>query len=455
MPVLVVGLGAFGGGVGVARYLVEQGAQVTITDLKSQEQLAPALDSLADLPLCYRLGRHDETDLDRAELVVASPAVPPQSPFLQAARARGLPITSEMNLFFSQCRGRIIGVTGSNGKTTTTMLTAEILRHTGQQTYLGGNLGRSLLDQLDRIQREDCVVLELSSFQLDDLDRLGLSPEISVLCNLTPNHLDRHGTFEQYAAAKQTIFRYQSTSDVAVLNADDPWTRARVADHPADFPGRIIWFSVMGPLESGYFADGQQLVRRDTGGTQTLAPIASLRIVGRHNQANFLAAAAAAQAAGARPEHVAAAAASFEGAPHRLELVGKDKRRTFYNDSIATTPESTIAALQALEQPIYLLVGGYDKGCELDSLAHELGQRAAGVVLIGALGERLSPLLAGSGVETRHSANFRDAFEQLLSLTDSGTLLLSPAAASYDEFNDFTERGELFRQLVATQLSIP
>ncbi len=449
MSVLVVGLGTFGGGIGVVRYLVEQGVRVIVTDMKPASELAKSIRELQDLPVELHLGSHDESDLDLVELVVASPAVPPQSSFLEAARQRGLPITSEMNLFFSQCPGKIIGISGSNGKTTTTHLTAEILRQSGLTVHIGGNLGRSLLGKLPSIAREDRVVLELSSFQLADLDRLGLSPAVSVLTNLTPNHLDRHGTFDAYCHAKQTLFRHQGAEDVAILNADDEQTAKRVADHCA---GQLIWFSTHTALPVGFYREADRLVVRDLEGVHELASVDELSIPGEHNQSNLLAAAAAAIAAGANPNAVRQAAKAFEGVPHRLQLVGQAGARRFYNDSIATTPESTIAALHALPGPLYLLVGGYDKGCELNQLADVLSEKASGVVLLGALGQRLARLLKDSGLQTSRAASFREAFDALLAMADNGSLILSPAAASYDEFNNFTERGELFSSLVAEQL---
>jgi UDP-N-acetylmuramoylalanine--D-glutamate ligase len=351
--VTVMGLGSFGGGLGAARFLSERGAIVTVTDLRTAEQLAESLTELQSFPLqrlC--LGRHDESDFVTADLVVVNPAIRRDHPLLALAASHGVPLTSELNLFWQHQSGRILAVTGSNGKSTTTALTHAILKQARPRTWLGGNIGRSLLTAVDKIQAEDVVVLELSSFQLTDLDRLQVSPQIAVVTNFSPNHLDWHTDLEHYRWAKQTLLRWQTAADVAILNADDPQTRTwtssahrwlfGITDHGAD----------------GTFLRGDAAIFRQNGVEHAFPLREWLRLPGEHNLANALAAAAAALAAGASLDDVRRGLETYEPLPHRLQFVGEVAGRKFYNDSLATTPESAIVGLRAFSQPVVLLAGG-------------------------------------------------------------------------------------------------
>jgi len=450
---LVMGLGLFGGGAAVTRFLARLGADVTVTDLRSPRVLAPALDSLSGVDVRTVLGRHDEEDFRSADVVVVNPAVPPSSPFLQIAKRAGARMESETNLFFQACRSRwILGVTGSNGKSTTTALLGAMLRSAGFGTFVGGNIGRPLIEEALEIGEEDRVVLELSSFQLEDLARLRTSPRIGVVTNLTPNHLDRHGTMEAYVEAKKTVFRFQDDRGTAVLNADDPATRALAPEAP----GETVFFSVEGAPDAAFGLSGGRLFRRHGGAAETLLEATELRIPGRFNAANALAAGAAAMAAGAGAQAVAAGARSFTGLPHRLERVAERGGVAWYNDSIATTPESAIAALSAFEGGIVLIAGGYDKGLDYGPLCREASSRARAVVLMGATAEVLERELreAGGGAETVRAEGLSDAVEKAASLARPGdAVLLSPAAASYDRFLNFQERGERFREKVLSFLA--
>lgn len=447
--VLVVGLGSFDGGAGAARYCALRGDEVRVTDQKTATQLADSVAKLADLPIELVLGGHRDSDLDWAELVVKSPGVPDTADYVVKARAKGLPFSSEMNLFLEACPARILGITGSNGKSTTTMLAARILDHAGFRCFLGGNIGRSLLGELGGMTDRDWVVLELSSFHLEDAAALERSPDVAVLTNLTPNHLDRHGTFEAYRRAKREIFEHQGTLDTAVLNRDDPESVAMASG----LLGRIEWFSLDARTDARYVLDGGWLVERDASGQPTpLLEAARLPLPGRHNLANALAAAAAARAAGADLRATTKALGSARALPHRLETVGTHAGRRFVNDSIATTPESTIAALASFTEPIHLLLGGKDKGSPLEELAAEVKRKASSVVLTGDFGARIAPLLADAPCPVERAANFADAFARLCRLADRGIILMSPATASYDEFRNFEARGDRFRELAAAAM---
>jgi UDP-N-acetylmuramoylalanine--D-glutamate ligase len=452
--VVVMGLGYFGGGVGVTRYLVRQGAKVTVTDLKSREELADSVGQLEGLDVTLRLGRHDERDFETADLVVFSPAIDPASAILQRAAQRGTPLETELNLFFKLCRAKtVIGITGSNGKTTTTALTHEILRRLlGEHCWLGGNIGVSLLEQVERIAPEDTVVLEISSFQLDALRALGRSPSIAVVTNLSPNHLDRHGTLEAYAEAKRGILAFQRERDWKILNADDPVVR--------EFPGvaRPLAFSLDEvQFEGAWAGRGMRRALLSHEGMTFEIDLEGRRLPGRFNVANMLAAACASYAAcGWRPRAWMDAAGevfrTFAGVEHRLEFVREVGGARFYNDSIATNPDSTVAALDALPGPFVLILGGYDKQLPFEGLARKIGERAVRkVVLLGQAAPKIRSALESlqRPPETETVRTLAEAVEACArSARPQDQVLLSPACASFDQFRNYVERGRLFKSLV-------
>ncbi len=384
--VTVMGLGLFGGGVGAARFAVQQDAKVTVTDLRSAEQLTESLDALNGLPIRYVLGRHEEADFEGADIVIASPAVPVQSPFLARARDAGAHLTTEILLVAERCRGNVIAVTGSNGKTTTTSLIGAILSIHDARTVTGGNLGKSLLETVDQIAPGTPVVLELSSFQLEWLGPVHWYPHVAVITNLTPNHLDRHGTFASYVEAKRQIVAYQPAEAHAVLNARDENVRALRSMTSA----RVHWFDSANALQDGTWLEEGNVVSSIRGPVHYVMPASEVPLPGAHNLENVLAAVAATEIMGVPVPAIRSAVSSFRPVEHRLELVRTVNGVRYFNDSIATTPESAICALRAFpEKTLLLIAGGYDKKTPFDSLGAEIAKRAAALITVGATSDKI------------------------------------------------------------------
>ncbi len=445
--VTVMGLGRFGGGVGAARFLATQGAEVTVTDLCSAEELAGSLRELEGVPLAaLHLGGHREQDFREAEILVRNPSVPPENEFVQLARRSGAELTSEMNLFWRHNRGRTIAVTGSNGKSTTAALIHALLGAAGLRCHLGGNIGRSLLPVVGEIAAGDWVVLELSSFQLEDLDRLRPAPEIAVVTNFSANHLDRHGTLDTYRSAKQTICRWQTETDFTVLNAGD--------DEVKSWPtgARRLLFGVSDHEQPGVFRYGDRAVFRDIDGAESEFPLGDwLPLPGPHNSLNASAAVCCVLLLGIPLSAVESGLRSFQPLPHRLQDLGEIAGRRFFDDSIATTPESVTAALESMSAPVILLAGGYDKGVDLSGLAEQVGRRCKAVALLGQTGPAIQQHLLRQDTPPHHQvcSTMEQAFEWAWCESAPGdVILLSPGCASYDWYRDFRERGTAFAALV-------
>lgn len=466
LRVTVLGLGHFGGGVGAVNFLLRRGAEVTVTDLLPAEELAESLSQIDASALAgLRLGAHDEADFRTADLVVVNPAVKRDHPMLQVASRAGVPLSSEMNLFW-QCRqGPVVGVTGSNGKSTTAAMIHSILRAAGWNAHLGGNIGGSLLSRVDDIGPDEWTVLELSSFQLFDLDRLPSSPEVAVVTNFTPNHLDWHGCVEEYRRAKQSILRWQPPEGACVLNADDPevstWCHHGWCyffgrnDNGAPGVFRTVRASRPEPpvLEGRRTAEDTLLIRSKSGEETEFPLWSELPVPGQHNLYNAMAAAAAGLALDVPLEAVDRGLRNFEPLPHRLQFVGEWQGRRFYNDSLATTPESVFAALEAFREPVVLLAGGSDKGIDLTELAARIAGRTRAAALLGETAELLGMLIEseriGGGPAVCECGDFESAFRWAVEQSAPGdVVLLSPGCASYDWFRNFAERGEQFTNLV-------
>ncbi len=420
--VTVVGLGRFGGGVGATLWLLDQGASVTVSDAAPAEKLTEALAELAGRDVALHLGGHEPEDFLHADLLVLNPAVPDTLPLLSRARKAGIAVTTEINLFIERCCAPIVGITGSVGKSTTTAMAGDILARKFT-THVGGNIGRSLLGDLPGIEPNHIVVLELSSFQLERIAPLGKSPHIALVTNLMPNHLDRHGTLDAYAAAKQNIYRFQGPDDVLVLNRDDE----SLAAWAHDAPGRVETFS-------------------------TDDPPFDLLVPGRHNQANAQAAWAAARQLGVDRDTAAEALADFRGLPHRLQLVTEIDGVQYWNDSKCTTPAGAVVALNSFPPgKAILLAGGYDKHVSFDALGQLAAHRAKAVLCFGATAKQIAAATKQKGSAAVECVDNLDAaLERAIALADPGDIvLLSPACASYDQFTNYEQRGLRFIELVS------
>jgi UDP-N-acetylmuramoylalanine--D-glutamate ligase len=449
----VVILGAARQGLALARFLVRQGARVTLSDHRPAAQLEQAMKSLEDYPVRWALGGHPLEVLDGADLLCLSGGIPLTLPIVLDAQRRGLPLSNDSQIFMEAVPCRVIAITGSAGKTTTTTLVgrmaaaAAIFPH---RAWVGGNIGLPLIDRLDEISADDVVVLELSSFQLEQMTA---SPQIAVILNITPNHLDRHDTMAAYTAAKARILEFQTAQDTAVLGREDAgaWNLAPIVK------GRLVSFSVARPPEgeTGAFLDEDVFCFQDyVGGDLRVTPLAPRNMMtlrGRHNVLNALAACAVASAAGFPQQAVQQGISGFNGVPHRLELVRNLHGVCWYNDSIATAPERTIAAIQSFDEPLVLLLGGRDKKLPWEDLAALVHQRVDHVVVFG----EASPLILRALGEQQpgrrpytlaHCQTLHEAISAAAEVAEPGdVVLLSPSCTSFDEFTDFEERGERFK----------
>jgi len=449
-----MGLGRFGGGVDSARFAAACGAKVTVTDLASAGQLADSVEQLKDFAeIEFHLGGHEKKDFEQSDIIIANPAVPPDNEFIEIARRNNRLITSQMEIFFELCPAQIIGITGSVGKSTTAALAAHLLKTAGKSTqyairntqyeniFLSGNIGNEpLLAILDKIKEDDLVVLELSSFQIEQLARIKKAPDIALLTNLTPNHLDRHGSFDVYCSAKENIFKYQKLNEnkpaVSIFNAEDR-IAAQWYEKYSKEAGRIcIKFS----------CDDINAEIKER-----------FSLPGRANLSNLSAAVAVARYFGIDDERIKICLADFKPLAHRLEFVAEINGVKWYNDSKATTPEGAIVALQAFEQPKIIIAGGYDKNISFDELGKTIAQTAKAVILIGQTAPKIADTIekksATENTEKKIRIEIVDSLTKAVELANNlaetgGIVLFSPACASYDMFDNYAHRGNEFTRLV-------
>ncbi len=467
-------VGAAREGLALARYLAACGARVTLSDNKPLAALGEGVPALAELGVRLALGGAP-LDLDGLDVLFLSPGVPPTAPVVRAARERGLPLSSEPRLFTQVCRAPVVGITGSAGKTTTTALVGRMLEAAGLRAWVGGNIGQPLTERLLEPAGPDVAVLELSSFQLElfspdyqgpevearrtpasrAVSLSGWSPHVAAVTNITPNHLDRHPSMADYTRAKANILAYQSPADRAVLNADDPGSRA-LAGGAA---GRVLWFSLEGGVEEGAFLRGEGLYLRRDLREERLCGVDEVRLRGRHNLANVLAAACCAGAAGAGTEAMGAAVRAFCGVSHRLEVGRRVGGVTWVNDSIATSPERAIAALRAYTEPLVLLAGGRDKHLPWEGWADLVLERVHTVVAFGEAAPLIGVALDGArrrrglgdgaGCRLETAATLEEGVALAARCARAGdVVLLSPGGTSFDAFVDFEARGRAFCDLV-------
>lgn len=462
-------------GLAVARFLLENGARVTLSDQRSPDQLAAAMDALAKFAgdhgthqPQFVLGGHPASLLDSTDLLLLSGGVSPGIPLVQLARQRGIALSNDGDLTLRHCPAPVIGITGSAGKTTTTTLAGLMLEAAGYRVHVGGNIGTPLIDRLEEISIGDKVVMELSSFQLELMEH---SPTIAAVINITPNHLDRHPSMSHYAGAKANILRYQERGDTAVLNADDsytgPWlATCRVHIDAGEgqteiyFPLRAtaLGFSLNKEVAAGAFLAGDRLVLRLPGHDDSvICHSEDVRLRGRHNLANVLAAACLSSAAGAPVEAIASAASTFGGVEHRLEIVREHNGVTWVNDSIATAPERTVAAIRSFTEPLVLLLGGRDKNLPWEECATAIhAGHVRHVVLFGEAAELISEALVKherqggiAPIPMLKAGDLPAAVAAAERLAHAGdVILLAPGGTSFDAYEDFTVRGQHFRDLV-------
>jgi UDP-N-acetylmuramoylalanine--D-glutamate ligase len=440
--VLVVGLGK--SGLAAALFLRRRGAQVTVSDVRSAEALAKEIPALIEEGIMVEAGGHGLLTFRRQDLIVVSPGVPLDTPELAQVKSFGLPVIGELELAARFLKGKMLAVTGSNGKTTTTTLLGEILTAAGLPTLVGGNIGVPVVALIDQSTDQTWSVLEVSSFQLESTDEF--HPAIAVILNITPDHLDRHGSFENYAAAKERISARQSAEDSLVLNADNP----RAAEAANRSAARVYWFSIEHPVPRGAWLEQGSVVYRsaEDAATENVMPLRGIPLKGAHNIENVLAAVVAARLAGVPVEAIRSAIESFQAVEHRLEYVATRKGVEFYNDSKATNVDATAKAIAAFSGGIHLILGGKDKNSDYTQLAELLRERVSAVYTIGSAAEKIESHLRG--VVSIHSCETLDKAVQVAASAarPREVVLLAPACSSFDQFENYEHRGRVFKQLV-------
>ena len=438
-------------GIGVSntpwlRRLLQEGIRVTACDKRSRDALGALAEELEKAGCRLQLGENYLQRLNQ-DVIFRTPGLRPDVPELLAAKARGSEITSEMEAFFEVCPCTLLAVTGSDGKTTTTTIIAELLKAAGKTVHVGGNIGNPLLCRADEMHPEDYAVLELSSFQLMTMTH---SPHIAVVTNLAPNHLDMHKSMEEYVAAKENIFRYQSAGDVAVFNLDNAITR----EQGSRAPGHVRYFSRREEPADGVFLRGEEIISRHDGWEQVIMTTEDIRLPGVHNVENYMAAIAAVD--GLVPyEVIRRFARDFNGVEHRIELVRTYHGVRFYNDSIASSPSRTIAGLRSFKEKVILIAGGYDKHIPFDVLGPEVVERVKLLVLCGATAGKIraaveqAPGYRPGRPEIVEVMPFEKAVLYARDKAQSGDIVtLSPACAAFDQFKNFAERGKTFKAIV-------
>jgi UDP-N-acetylmuramoylalanine--D-glutamate ligase len=440
--VLVVGLGK--SGLAAALFLRRRGAHVTVSDVRSAEALAKDIPALLEEGIMVEAGGHGLLTFRRQDLIVVSPGVPLDTPELAQVKAFGLPVIGELELAARFLKGRTLAITGSNGKTTTTALTGEILQAAGFPTLVGGNIGVPVVALIDESTDDTWSVLEVSSFQLESTDQF--HPQIAVILNITPDHLDRHGTFENYARAKERIFAAQDASDCVVLNADN----VRAAAAAANSAARVFWFSLEHPVKQGAWVKDGSVVYRESidAPIEKIVPLSGIPLKGEHNVENVLAAVCASRQAGAPAEAIRRAIENFRAVEHRLEYVATINGVEFYNDSKATNVDATAKAVAAFNSGIHLILGGKDKNSDYALLAPLVRSRVRAIYTIGSAADKIESHLRG--VVSIHACETLDkAVSAAAKAARPGeVVLLAPACSSFDQFESYEHRGRIFKELV-------
>ena len=440
--VLVVGAGR--SGLSAALFLRAQGARVTVSDTRSSVALAGAIPALMEAGVMVEAGGHGLLTFRRQDLIVVSPGVPLDTPEVKQVIALGMPVIGELELASRYLKGQVVAITGSNGKTTTTTLVGKIFADAGLPTQVGGNIGLPVIELIEQATLETLNVLEVSSFQLETV--VDFHPQIAAILNLTPDHLDRHHSFESYAAAKEKIFAQQAAEDALVLNADD---RA-VQMSAGKTRSRVYWFSGTKVVRQGAFVrEGVvAFVAKEGGTTEPIMPVSEIPLKGAHNVENVLAAVCIARLAGVSAEHIRASVASFTAVEHRLEFVANVAGVAYYNDSKATNVDATMKALASFAGGIHLILGGKDKDSDYAQLAPLVRERVKAVYTIGSAAEKIERQLAGVAKMVQAGTMDIAVAEAAKAAELGDTVLLAPACSSFDQFENYEQRGRVFRELV-------
>jgi UDP-N-acetylmuramoylalanine--D-glutamate ligase len=440
--VLVVGLGK--SGIAAAMFLRQQGARVTVSDARSAVALAKEIPALLDVGIMVESGGHGLLTFRRQDLIVISPGVPLDTPEVKQVIGYGMPVIGELEFASRFLKGRTLAITGSNGKTTTTTLVGKILQEGGVETLVGGNIGTPVIDLVPKSTDETVSVLEVSSFQLETIEQF--RPWIAVVLNITPDHLDRHGSFENYAAMKTRITERQEADDFVVLNAEDKPTQMVAAKTKA----QIFWFSARRPIKQGAFVHGESIVfvPRDGAKPEPVMPVAEIPLKGAHNVENVLAAVCAARLAGVPAEKIRSAVAGFKAVEHRLEFVNTVQGVEYFNDSKATNVDAAMKAVAAFPGGIHLILGGKDKNSDYTLLGPLLRERVKAVYTIGSAAEKIEREL--HGVVKMVGAGTMDVAvrEAQKAAVPGDVVLLAPACSSFDQFDNYEHRGRIFRKIV-------
>jgi UDP-N-acetylmuramoylalanine--D-glutamate ligase len=438
--VLVVGLGK--SGVASAQFLHQRGARVTASDAKAEDDLRADIRTLLDLGITVETGGHGERTFRQQDLIVVSPGVPTNVPQLAQAKAMGIPVIGEIELASRFLKGHIVAITGSNGKTTTTALTGDVIGWGGYESQVGGNIGTPAISMVAEATDDTYNVLEVSSFQLETIQTF--RPEIAVVLNVTPDHLDRHGSFEQYVAAKKRIFENQTSSDFAILNADD----LQSVGMEKGIQSQMRWFSRKKEVGQGAFVRNGRILYRDDGGELEIMPVSDIPLKGAHNLENILAAVCVGMIIPCEPHRIRSAVKDFEAVEHRLEFVATVNGVDYYNDSKATNVDATVKALESFPGRIHIILGGKDKGSPYTVLNDLLRERVKRVYTIGAAAAKIEKEIAGS-TDIVHAETLDVAVRRVFESAAGGDIvLLAPACASFDQFQSYEHRGRVFKDLV-------
>jgi UDP-N-acetylmuramoylalanine--D-glutamate ligase len=443
--VLVVGLGK--SGVASALFLKAHGAHVTVSDTKSGDELRNEIPVLLDHGITVETGGHGDRTFRGQDLIVVSPGVPVDAPPLVQARALGESVIGEIELAARFLPGPIVAITGSNGKTTTTTLTGEIMTAGGFPALVGGNIGTPAISLAEQAKPETVIVLEVSSFQLETVQTF--RPKVAIVLNVTPDHLDRHRTFEAYADAKARIFENQRADDYAVLNADYPTCVAMAKRTQA----QVFWFSRQNEVERGTWVRDGNIVFRDSAGQREIMQVSEIPLKGAHNLENVLAAVCAGTLMGCASEKIRQAVHDFKAVEHRLEFVATIRGVDYYNDSKATNVDATIKALESFPSNIHLILGGKDKGSDYSLLNDLLRQRVKRIFTIGAAAAKIESQIVFPKSEIVHAETLENAIRKANAMAQPGDIvLLAPACASFDQFKNYEERGRIFKEIVKSLL---